>query len=78
MAQVTIYLDDKTEARVRTAAKAQGVSRSQWITEAIQARIATEWPAELRACLGTWRDEDFPAAEELRAITADDLPRASF
>jgi hypothetical protein len=36
MGQVTIYLDDETETRVRDPAESNGVSISKWIAHRIQ------------------------------------------
>jgi hypothetical protein len=33
---VVLFLDDETEAKMRAAAKAAGVSESQWVAEAIR------------------------------------------
>jgi len=31
MGQVTVYLDDKTEAEMNSAVKAFGISKSKWV-----------------------------------------------
>lgn len=33
---MVLFLDDETEAKMRAAAKAAGVSESQWVAEAIR------------------------------------------
>jgi hypothetical protein len=73
MAQITIYLDDEVLGHVRAAAKATGVSQSQWILEAIRLRMRKQWPASIRALAGAW--PDFPTAEEIRNRYAPDIPR---
>lgn len=73
MAQVTIYLDDETEARMKRAADEAGVSRSRWVAEVIREKTATEWPESVRRLAGAW--EDFPEVEELRAGLGEDAPR---
>ena len=73
MAQITIYLDDDTEALLKAAVKASGQSQSRWIAEAVRSRARSEWPASVRALFGTW--PDFPTAEELRANQPPDAPR---
>lgn len=77
MGQVTIYLDDETERLVREHVKASGESTSKWIAEAVKKRAKSEWPADILALFGTWKDDDFPDAKELRH-TAADLPREEF
>lgn len=73
MAQVTIYLDEETERRMKRAAAGAGVSRSQWVAEAIRERTATEWPEAVRRLAGAW--EDFPEVEELREGLGEDARR---
>jgi len=73
MAQVTLYLDDEISETVRQAAKAAGRSMSQWVSEAIKARIASEWPAAVRELAGAW--PDMPTLEEIRLPRAADAER---
>ena len=73
MGQVTIYLDEETEQRARAAARAQGVPLSKWVTESIQRRARTEWPAAVQRLAGAW--SDLPSAEQLRASKAKDAAR---
>ena len=73
MAQVTLYLDDETADRMEAAAKAAGVSRSRWLAEVVRARLATEWPEDVRTLAGAWREA--PTAEELRTGAGADVPR---
>ncbi len=76
MAQVTIYMDDETAAQMRASAKAAGVSMSAWLTQLVRERTRTSWPLEVAALAGAWSD-DFPSAEELRAVSGVDVPRES-
>lgn len=73
MAQITIYLDDEVLGQVKAAAKATGVSQSQWISEAIRLRMRKQWPASIRALAGAW--PGFPTAEEIRNRYTPDIPR---
>ena len=73
MAQVTIYLDDDTLLRMRTAAERAGVSMSAWLAHLVRERTRTEWPPDVVALAGAW--SDLPAASDLRGH-AKDLPRA--
>jgi hypothetical protein len=75
MSQVTIYLDAKTEARMREAASAAGLSTSRWLAQLIQEKTSDQWPSAVREAAGTWAD--FPEPEALRSEVAD-LPRESF
>ncbi len=58
MSQVTIYIDDDTEERTRTAARAAGVSLSRWIADVLRSRVGAAWPADVVALGGSWRQRD--------------------
>lgn len=73
MGQVTIYLDDDTEAKARAAAHSEGVSLSKWVTRRIERGALAEWPAFVRELAGAWTD--LPSAEQLRKGKAKDVPR---
>ena len=73
MGQVTIYLDDDTEAKARAAATSEGVSLSKWVAGRIERGARAEWPAFVRELSGAWRD--LPSAEQLRKAKTKDLPR---
>ena len=64
MAQVTIYLNDELESKMRQAAKAMDLSQSKWIARLIQAQLQNEWPQTVVALAGAW--QDLPEAEEIR------------
>jgi len=48
MGQVTIYLEDEIENRMKTAAKSAHLSKSKWIAKLIREKVANEWPAYSR------------------------------
>lgn len=73
MGQVTLYLDVDTEAKLREAAKAAGISQSQWVARLIRERTSSQWPDSVSRLAGAWAD--FPTAEELRSGEVEDLPR---
>jgi hypothetical protein len=75
MAQVTIYLDDSHERRLRKAAKDAGIPVSRWVAALIERYTRTEWPAEVSESAGSWPDA--PEAEALRISSGDDVPRDS-
>jgi len=72
MAQVTIYLDDAAERRVKAAARKAGVSVSRWVADLVENRTRTDWPAEARELAGAW--PDFPDLREIRLSTGKDKP----
>jgi hypothetical protein len=73
MGQVTLYLDTETETKMKTAAKAAGVSQSRWVAELIREKTVTEWPESVARLAGAWTD--FPTAKEIRAGLGEDVPR---
>lgn len=73
MAQVSIYLDDETAARMEKAARAAGVSRSRWLADVVRSRLAATWPEDVRALAGAWPDA--PTAEQIRTDAGADVPR---
>jgi hypothetical protein len=74
MGQVTIYLDNETENKLKKAAKSSRLSVSKWIAELIQEKIMTEWPHDVVKLAGSWK-EDFPSIEEIRSNVGHDNPR---
>ena len=75
MGQVTIYLDDEHERRLRRAAKSAGVPISRWVANLVEESTRNDWPESVRRMSGAW--EHFPSAEELRESGASDSPRES-
>lgn len=73
MPQITLYLDEETDAKARAAAHAAGTSYSKWVAELIRSRTRDEWPEMLRKLAGS--RPDFP----LRATDGEtvDVPRVS-
>ncbi len=76
MSQITLYLDDATQALVEQAAQANGVSKSRWVAELIRKYAALEWPQDCLALAG--RFADFPLREEAPASPPADVPRLGF
>ncbi|MEE4376276.1 MAG: CopG family transcriptional regulator [Candidatus Competibacteraceae bacterium] len=75
MGQVTLYVDTETEQRMKTAAKAAGLSTSKWVTQLIVEKTSNEWPEDIKNLAGAW--PDFPTAEQLRSEEISDTPRES-
>ena len=74
MGQVTIYLDNSIETKMKEAAKSSHLSVSKWVARIIEEKIATEWPQDIVKLAGSWKD-DFPTIEELRSNIGQDSPR---
>ena len=66
MAQVTIYLPDKVEARARRIAKSRGTTVGRWIAAQVAERIESAWPPEVLAALGAF--PDFPDVRAPRNV----------
>lgn len=73
MAQVTLYLDDDLEAKLRAAAKAANLSQSRFVANLIAEKLHNEWPASVVALAGAW--PDLPEAAGLRAGLGQDTDR---
>ena len=76
MSQITLYLDDATQALVEQAAQANSLSKSRWVAEIIRKYAAHEWPQDCLSLAG--RFADFPLREENPAPQATDVPRLGF
>lgn len=60
MGQITIYLDENSERKVRMAAESAGMPVSRWVAEAIGAYAQTTWPQSVRDLPGSWDDVERP------------------
>ena len=76
MSQITLYLDDATQALVEKAAQANGLSKSRWVAEIIRKYAAHEWPQDCLALAG--RFADFPLREQNQSAVPADVPRLGF
>ena len=84
MSQFTIYLDDDAIARAKALAAAAKLSLSAWISKLIKEQVPAVdvdgYPVgffeEIFANADLW--QDFPLAEEMRAVETPDLPRESW
>jgi hypothetical protein len=56
MAQMTIYLDDETAARVERAARTAKSSVSAWIKERLTEALDERWPAGYFDLFGSLKD----------------------
>lgn len=74
MGQVTIYLDNNIETKMKEAAKSGHLSVSKWVAKIIEEKTVTEWPQDIVKLAGSWKD-DFSTIEELRLNSSQDNPR---
>ena len=77
MSQITLYLDDATQALVEQAALADGVSKSRWVAEVIRKHAAHEWPQDCLALAGRFADFPLRDAASVSSFPADQ-PRLAF
>ena len=73
MANITIYLPDSVEKKVRKAAKAHRQPVSRWIAEQLLRSIDNGWSQGFLQAAGSI--PDFPDAASLRAGYGPDSPR---
>lgn len=67
MGQITIYLDDENERRVKEAAKRAGIPVSRWVAQLVEEKACTSWPDAVRELAGAW--PDLPDLESIRQHT---------
>ena len=73
MPQLNLYVDETTHDRIRRAAKAAGMSLSRWVATVVTEKTADQWPDDVLALAGTWKD--LPSLEEIRAGGGSDASR---
>ncbi len=61
MPQVSLYLNEKTYAKVRRAAEAESVSISKWVSKRLDRAIAANWPDAFGELFGSIVDKSFKA-----------------
>jgi hypothetical protein len=76
MSQITLYLDEATQALVEQAAQANGISKSRWVAEIIRKYAAHEWPQECLRLAGQFAD--FPLRDEAAVSSPPDVERLGF
>jgi hypothetical protein len=74
MAQITLYIDEATQTRLREVAARKRISQSQFVAELIRSATDDHWPDEVLALSGSV--PDFPTAAALREGETPDTPRA--
>jgi predicted transcriptional regulator len=77
MSQITLYLDDATQALVDQAAQAHGLSKSRWVAELIRKHAAQEWPKACLELAGKFADFPLLKADGASGMPAD-APRIGF
>ncbi len=74
MGQITIYLDNETETKLKKTAKSNHLSVSKWVAGIINEKIENEWPQYIVDLVGCWKN-DFPSLDEIRSNIGQDSRR---
>ena len=75
MAQITIYIDNNLEEKIKEIAKNTGQSISKYISNAIEQKLNDSWNEDIKNLSASW--SDFPSIEEIRT-TVNDTKREEF
>jgi len=67
MAQMTIYIDNNLETKIKEMAQNMGMSMSKLISKILEKNISTHWNDDIKNFEGSW--SDFPSIEEIRDTT---------
>ena len=67
MSQVTLYLDEDTDALLTRWAADAGLSKSRWVAELIRRHTKDEWPSGCMALAGAF--PDFPMRDSKHAVS---------
>jgi hypothetical protein len=77
MSQITLYLDDETDALLNAAVASSGLSKSRWVAQAIRQHSIQTWPADFLALAGRFTDFPLIGDKDAQAF-APDVPRIGF
>ncbi|MEA3373960.1 MAG: CopG family transcriptional regulator [Campylobacterota bacterium] len=76
MSQVTIYINNQLEEKIKKIAQSMNVSISKFIVSAVEQQLKEEWPNSIKKLSGSW--SDFPNEKEIRQTKVDDMKREDF
>ncbi len=76
MAQITIYINNDLESKVKDIAASQNTSISKYISTVLEKNISNNWNPKIKNLAGSW--SDFPTIEEIRSNNANDARREEF
>lgn len=63
MAQVTIYINNELESKIKNKALSLNISISKFIAKILEQKIDNEWNADVKELAGSWKD--FPELKEI-------------
>ncbi len=76
MAQITIYINNDLESKVKEIASSLDTSISKYISTIIEKNIDNNWNPKIKSLAGSW--SDFPTIEEIRKCNVNDVKREEF
>jgi len=76
MAQITIYISNDLESKVKEIANSLDTSISKYISTVLEKNINNNWNPKVKNLAGSW--SDFPTIEEIRNNDAQDAQREEF
>ena len=76
MAQVTIYIPNDLESKIKEKASSLNISISKFISTLLEQKVQNEWSSSSRKLAGTW--DDLPSLQEVRADQGQDAKREAF
>ena len=76
MAQITIYINNDLESKVKEIANSLDTSISKYISTVIERNINNNWSPKIKNLAGSW--SDFPTIEEIRKNNTLDAQREEF
>jgi len=76
MAQITIYINNDLESKVKEIANSLDTSISKYISTVIERNLSNNWNPKTKKLAGSW--SDFPTIEEIRNNNTLDAQREEF
>ncbi len=76
MAQVTIYMNNDLESKIKNIANSLGISISKFIANILEQKVQNEWNTTTKQLVGSW--DDFPTLEEIRDTKTQNIQREEF
>jgi hypothetical protein len=76
MGQITIYLNNELESKVKEISKSLGTSISKYVASLLEKNIHSNWDPKTKELPGSW--DDFPTIEEIRKNSTADVEREAF
>ena len=76
MAQVTIYMNNELESKIKSTANSLNISISRFISTVLEQKVQKEWDPSTKKMAGSWGN--FPDLEEIRDHKSNDTQRETF